>query len=66
MNGVPLEIVGKMLRHRNYHTTQRYAHIADHVLRDAVNLTSKTIVKAGKDGAGKAKKAPKSRARKPR
>jgi integrase len=29
MNGVPLEVVGKMLGHRNYHTTQRYAHIAD-------------------------------------
>jgi integrase len=66
MNGVPLEVVGKMLGHRNYHTTQRYAHIADNVLRDAVNLTSKTIVQAGQDGDGKAKKAPKSRARKPR
>jgi integrase len=47
MNGVPLEVVGKMLGHKNYRTTQRYAHIADYVLRDAVNLTSKTIVRAG-------------------
>ncbi len=46
MNGVPLEVVGKMLGHRNYHTTQRYAHIADTVLRDAVNKTSKTIARA--------------------
>jgi integrase len=43
MQGVPLEVVGKMLGHRNYKTTQRYAHIADTALRDAVNLTSKTI-----------------------
>ena len=50
MNGVPLEVVGKMLGHRNYHTTQRYAHIADTVLRDAVNLTSKTIVRAARNG----------------
>ena len=50
MNGVPLEVVGKMLGHKNYRTTQRYAHIADHVLRDAVNLTSKVIVRAGRSG----------------
>ena len=48
MDGVPLEIVGKMLGHRNYHTTQRYAHIADTVLRDAVNKTGKTIARATK------------------
>ena len=47
MDGVPLEIVGKMLGHRNYTTTQRYAHIADTVLRDAVNRTSKKIIRAG-------------------
>jgi hypothetical protein len=39
-----------MLGHKNYRTTQRYAHIADHVLRDAVNLTSKVIVRAGRSG----------------
>jgi len=66
MNGVPLEVVGKMLGHRNYHTTQRYAHIADNVLRDAVNMTSKTIVQAGQDGTSKGRKTPKSRSRKPR
>lgn len=50
MNGVPLEVVGKMLGHKNYRTTQRYAHIADYVLRDAVNLTSKMIMRAGRSG----------------
>ncbi len=48
MQGVPLEVVGKMLGHRNYKTTQRYAHIADTALRDAVNLTSKTIIQASR------------------
>ena len=65
MNGVPLEVVGKMLGHKNYRTTQRYAHIADYVLRDAVNLTSKTIVRAGRSGS-KARRAPQSRPRRPR
>jgi len=64
MNGVPLEVVGKMLGHKNYRTTQRYAHIADSALRDAVNLTSKTIVRAGKGKAKKGKKG--SQARVPR
>ncbi len=48
MQGVPLEVVGKMLGHRNYKTTQRYAHIADTALRDAVNLTSKTILNSSR------------------
>ena len=64
MNGVPLEVVGKMLGHKNYRTTQRYSHIADYVLRDAVNLTSKVIVRAGRSGA-KAK-PPKSSPTRPR
>jgi len=53
MNGVPLEVVGKMLGHKNYRTTQRYAHIADYALRDAVNRTSKTIIQAGRSGSSK-------------
>ncbi|MBL8976588.1 MAG: site-specific integrase [Myxococcales bacterium] len=65
MNGVPLEVVGKMLGHKNYRTTQRYAHIADYVLRDAVNLTSKTIVRAGRSGS-KAQRTPPGRARRSR
>ena len=44
-DGVPLEVVGKMLGHKNYRTTQRYAHIADTALREAVNRTSKKIVR---------------------
>ena len=51
MQGVPLEVVGKMLGHRNYKTTQRYAHIADTALRDAVNLTSKTILQSSRGTA---------------
>jgi integrase len=61
MNGVPLEVVGKMLGHKNYRTTQRYAHIADTALRDAVNLTSKTIVRAGRGQTKKHTNARKSR-----
>ncbi len=61
MNGVPLEVVGKMLGHKNYRTTQRYAHIADTALRDAVNLTSETIVRAGRGKGNQAKKGPKDR-----
>ena len=62
-NGVPLEVVGKMLGHKNYRTTQRYAHIADTALRDAVNMTSATIVRAGR---GKGNKAPKGTKAPPR
>jgi site-specific recombinase XerD len=47
MDGVPLEVVGKMLGHKNYRTTQRYSHIADTALREAVNKTAKTIIRAG-------------------
>lgn len=48
MDGTPLEVVGKMLGHKNYRTTQRYAHIADKALREAVNRTSKTIARAAR------------------
>jgi hypothetical protein len=65
MNGVPLEVVGKMLGHKNYRTTQRYAHIADSALRDAVNLTSKTIVRAGKGKASSVKKGSRAHSPKP-
>ena len=60
MNGVPLEVVGKMLGHRNYRTTQRYAHIADQVLREAVNLTSRTIVDAASGKTKPARQKPSS------
>jgi len=62
MDGVPLEVVGKMLGHRNYRTTQRYAHIADTALREAVNRTSKTIVRAAR-GKAKPQPAPNTRKR---
>ncbi len=55
----------KMLGHKNYRTTQRYAHIADYALRDAVNLTSRTIVRAGRSGS-KAKRTPQGRSTGPR
>jgi integrase len=57
MDGVPLEIVGKMLGHKNYRTTQRYAHIADSALREAVNRTSKKIVRVSR---GRTARSPKT------
>jgi len=63
MDGVPLEVVGKMLGHKNYRTTQRYAHIADYALRDAVNRTSKTIMQAGRSGSKRTSRARSSRPR---
>lgn len=52
MSGVPLQIVGKMLGHKNWQTTQRYAHIADHVVHDAVELMSQTILSATQGSKG--------------
>lgn len=60
MSGVPLQVVGKMLGHKNWQTTQRYAHIADHVVHDAVELMSKTILSAT-DGTGGSKRGRDSR-----
>ena len=37
-SGLSLSIVGRLLGHSNPNTTQRYAHLADQVLRDATNL----------------------------
>jgi site-specific recombinase XerD len=53
MDGVPLEVVGKMLGHKNYRTTQRYSHIADTALREAVNRTARTIIRAGQGRKGR-------------
>ena len=46
MGGVPLAIVGAMLGHRQPNTTQRYAHLAASVVRDAVEHTANRIVAA--------------------
>lgn len=37
-SGLSLSVVGRLLGHSNPNTTQRYAHLADQVLRDATNL----------------------------
>ncbi len=46
MGGVPLAVVGQMLGHRQAATTQRYAHLAASVVRDAVEHTANRIVAA--------------------
>ena len=46
MGGVPLAVVGEMLGHRQASTTQRYAHLAASVVRDAVEHTANRIVAA--------------------
>lgn len=42
-NGVPLEVVGKLLGHTQYQTTMRYAHLADNHLHEAAAHVSKGI-----------------------
>lgn len=44
MAGVPLAIVGEMLGHRNAATTQRYAHLADTVVRQALVTATRRII----------------------
>ncbi|MCB9701879.1 MAG: tyrosine-type recombinase/integrase [Myxococcales bacterium] len=46
MAGVPLAIVGELLGHRQASTTKRYAHLADHVVRDALETATQRIVGA--------------------
>lgn len=46
MGGVPLAIVGEMLGHRQPTTTKRYAHLANRVVRDALEHTAGLIVAA--------------------
>lgn len=46
MDGVPLAIIGKILGHRQPTTTQRYAHLSDRVVRDAIEQTSNRIANA--------------------
>jgi len=42
-NGVDLYTIQKLLTHKDASTTQRYAHLSDQTLRDAVNLSDKLI-----------------------
>ncbi|MDC0670534.1 tyrosine-type recombinase/integrase [Nannocystis radixulma] len=46
MSGVPLAVVGEMLGHKEPRTTKRYAHLANHVVRQALELTTDRIVEA--------------------
>ena len=46
MSGVPLAVVGEMLGHRQPQTTQRYAHLANSVVRQAVEITNLRISEA--------------------
>lgn len=46
MSGVPLAVVGEMLGHKELRTTKRYAHLANHVVRQALEVTTERIVEA--------------------
>ena len=45
-SGVPLAVVGEMLGHRQQSTTQRYAHLANKIVRQAIEVTTRTITEA--------------------
>ena len=45
-SGVPLAVVGEMLGHRQPSTTQRYAHLANKIVRQAIAVTTRTITEA--------------------
>ena len=49
--GASLPVIGKMLGHRNVATTQRYAHLTDVVVRDALDRTGDRIEQQIRDGA---------------
>ncbi|MCA9695366.1 MAG: tyrosine-type recombinase/integrase, partial [Myxococcales bacterium] len=46
MAGVPLHLVGAMLGHKSAQTTERYVHISNKALRDAVNRAGQAIARA--------------------
>jgi integrase len=48
MSGVPLAVVGEFLGHKESRTTQRYAHLANHVVRQALEVATDRIVAASK------------------
>lgn len=49
MAGVPLAIVGEMLGHKQPNTTKRYAHLADRVVREALETTGLRISQAHRE-----------------
>jgi integrase len=49
--GLSLAIIGRLLGHTQQRTTQRYAHLADDPLREAVDKIGAVIAGAGKSGA---------------
>lgn len=51
MSGVPLAVVGELLGHKHARTTQRYAHLANHVVREALEVATTRIVDAVKSVA---------------
>ena len=46
MSGVPLAVVGELLGHKQARTTQRYAHLANNVVREALEQATERIVEA--------------------
>lgn len=44
MSGIPLAVVGELLGHKEAKTTQRYAHLANHVVRQALEVATDRIV----------------------
>ncbi|MBL9101593.1 MAG: transposase [Myxococcales bacterium] len=51
MCGVPLAVVGAMLGHKHDRTTQRYAHLANDVVRDGLEAATDRIVGATRGAA---------------
>src|SRR5262249_1920659 len=49
--GLSLPIIGRLLGHTQARTTQRYTHLADDPLREAVEKIAAVITGAGKSGA---------------
>ena len=46
MSGVPLAVVGELLGHKQARTTQRYAHLANNVVREGLEQATARIVEA--------------------
>lgn len=49
--GLSLPIIGRRLGHTQTRTTQRYAHLADDPVREAVDKITTVISNAGRQGA---------------